>query len=141
MFSGMTALLTPFRAPEPLPMPTSNEFVFKKGFLNNKSSEFHCFLRKLVRRLSKQRPCISITQKIFGVLLRQPPQLFFNGIAGFETSSRPYLLTHRAPLPARCHRSTAVCIQRNTSRYFLHSTVPRALHSTVPRAEQPRNVR
>ena len=42
-------------------------------------------------------------------LYGSPPKLFFfNEVAGFETSSPPYLLKVRAPLPPRPHRSIVV---------------------------------
>ena len=40
----------------------------------------------------------------FGVVLRPPPQLFFNEIAGFKTSSRTYYLKYGA----LCHPDATI---------------------------------
>ena len=66
------------------------------------------------------------------------PRSIFNEIAGFETSSRPYLLKMRCPLLPRRRRSillvlVVLCTQKNTWRYISFNI--------LPRVEQPWNAR
>ena len=57
-----------------------------------------------------------------------PPHPFFNEIAGFETSSRPYLMEYGGHLLPRRHRSIALCSQENIAIYLFHSILPRVEH-------------
>ena len=63
-----------------------------------------------------------------------PLNFSLNEIAGFETSSRPYLPKYDAPFPPRCHRSVVLCNRGNTwkifSSYVVASFLVSSSHAT-----------